>query len=365
MKPFAYFLCALAILLVVLSPRLILSYYEKLPEEPYFEGVLRMWHISGWRTGGSSAAAFLENRIRQFEANHPHVFIELSCLTSEKASAALKEGETPDLVSFPFGQAPALAFEPLPRHSFVLPADTQNAWPYMCGGYCILVSNDLLSENGVDTPQSWGIRPDALLDAAQLGVIFDAEEGYSALPALALHAYPKAEGPNISTWSEPEPPDAALALSPAAYTDGLNAFCKGEAAVLIASHRQLFEVSERYTQGEAPAFTAYAVGGYTDMAQMIAVTEQEDELRRSACESFAAYLLTPSSQIKLEALGVLPTVRNVDIYAENTVMQALYEQLCAAGTFAPPEQRQQLDALAMEMYGGSALAMQKLRALLN
>ena len=365
MKPFAYFLCALAILLVVLSPRLILSYYEKLPEEPYFEGVLHMWHISGWHTGGSSAAAFLENRIRQFEANNPHVFIELASLTPEKASAALKQDEKPDLVSFPYGQEPALAFEPLPRQSFVVPADTQYAWPYMCGGYCIIVNNDLLSENGISAPQSWGIRPDALLEAAQYGVVFGAEKGYSALPALALHAYPKAEGLNISTWGEPEPPDAALGLSPAAYTDGLNIFCRGEAAVLIASHRQLFEVSERYMQGESPAFTAYVIGGYTDMAQMIAVAEQEDELRRSACESFAAYLLTPSSQIKLEALGVLPTVRNVDIYAENAVMRALYEQLCESGTFASPDKRQQLDALAMEMYGGSALAMHKLRSLLD
>ena len=118
-------------------------------------------------------------------------------------------------------------------------------------------------------------------------------------------------------------------------------------------------------QGEAPAFTAYAIGGYTDMAQMIAVAEQEDELRRSACENFAAYLLTPSSQIKLEALGVLPTIRNVDIYAENAAMRALYEQLCESGTFAPPDMRQQLDALAMEMYSGSALAMHKLRTLLD
>ena len=46
-------------------------------------------------------------------------------------------------------------------------------------------------------------------------------------------------------------------------------------------------------------------------------------------------------------------------------MRALYEQLCESGTFAPPDMRQQLDALAMEMYGGSALAMHKLRSLLD
>ena len=59
---------------------------------------------------------------------------------------------------------------------------------------------------------------------------------------------------------------------------------------------------------------------------------------------------------------MLPTNRNVDIYAEKP-HAALYEQLCESGTFAPPDMRQQLDALAMEMYGGSALAMHKLRLL--
>jgi hypothetical protein len=86
MKPFAYFLCALAILFVAISPWLILSYYEKLPEEPYFEGILHMWHISDWRTGGSSASAYLDNRIRQYEAQNPHVFIELECYSPEKAA---------------------------------------------------------------------------------------------------------------------------------------------------------------------------------------------------------------------------------------------------------------------------------------
>jgi hypothetical protein len=365
MKPFAYFLCALAILLVALSPWLILSYYEKLPEEPYYEGILQLWHISGWRTGGSSAAAFLEGRIRQYEAGNPHVFVELTCLTPEKAAKALRDGETPDLVSFPYGEAPALTLAPLPGQSFVLLGDSKDAWPYMFGGYCLLVNNDLLGENGVDVPQGWGIRPDALLEAAQLGVVFDAEDGFSALPALALHTYPEAEGLNMSTWGEPEPPDAALALSPAAYTDGLDAFCKGEAAVLIASHRQLFDIAERYTQGEAPAFTAYAVGGYTDMAQMVGVAAQEDALKQAACESFAAYLTGSSSQKKLEALGVLPAVKGVDIYAENDALRAMYERLCDSGVFAPPEERQTLDALSMEAYGGSAAAFRDLRSLLN
>jgi hypothetical protein len=365
MKPFAYFLCVLAILLVSISPWLILSYYEKLPEEPYYEGILHLWHIADWRTGGSSAAAFLEGRIRQYEAGNPHVFIELECYTPDKAAAALQSGQLPDLVSYPYGQEPALTLAPLPGHSFALADDVKNAWPYMFGGYCVLVNNDILSENGLDATDGWGIRPEPLIEAARLGVTFDSEPGYSALPALALHVYPEDDSLNLSTWGKPEPPDAALSLSGVAYESGLTAFCKGETAVLIASHRQLFEVSERYTQGEAPAFTAYSIGGYTDMAQMAGAVAQEDELKQAACEAFLAYLVSPASQKKLEALGVLPAVKGVDIYAENDALRAMYDQLCAAGAFAPPEDRQRLDALAMEAYGGSAAALRQLRNLLT
>jgi len=365
MKPFAYFLCALAILLMAISPWLILSYYEKLPEEPYFEGILHMWHITGWRTGGSSAAAFLEGRIRKYEAQNPHVFIELICLTPEKAAEALKNGQVPDIVSYPYGQKPELAFAPLQDHDFILPCGSKDAWPYMFGGYCIILNNDLVSENSVDVDQGWGIRPDTLLEAAQYGVAFDSEPGYSVLPALALHAYPETEEMNMSPWDTPESPDAALGLSNVVYTDGLNAFCKGESAVLIASHRQLFEVTECYTQGEAPPFAAFAVGGYTDMAQMLSITVHESDLKQTECENFISYLVSPSSQKRLEASGVLPSVEGVDIYQQNDVLKAMYDQLCTSGSFASSEDRQTLDALAMEAYSGSASALAKLRAMLK
>lgn len=364
MKPFAYFLCALVILLVAISPWLILSYYEKLPEEPYFQGILHIWHISDWRTGGSSAAAFLASRIKQYEAQNPHVFIELETYTPDEATTAIQFGQKPDIISYPYGKGPSLELAPLPRQSFLLLNDEDTAYPYMFGGYCLIVNNDLLSENGIGTYDDWGIRPDALLEAAELGAAFDSEPGYSALPALALHQYPPLEKPNKYTWNEPEMPDAALGLK-AAYSDGLSAFCKGETAVLIASHRQLFDVTERYTQGEAPTFTAYAIGGYTDMAQMLGVTVQEDELRQNACEDFASYLVSAPSQKKLEAIGVFPVIANVDIYSENEVLKAVYDQLSQSGVFVKPEDRQTLEALAMDAFGGSDTALQKLRKLLS
>jgi len=365
MKPVAYFLCALALLLICISPWLILSYYEKLPESPYFQGILSLWHISDWRTGGSSGTAFLQKRITQFEGQNPHVFIEMETLTVEEALRALQNGDKPDIISYPHGAEIPLEMASLPADDTIFSGLPDTAYPYMCGGYCLLINTDKMTESGIDIKSDWGIRPEALLEAAQMGVCFDAEDGCTALPALALHAYPEAERPQVSTWGEPDPPDAALSLN-ASWKDGFEAFCSGDAGMLIASHRQLFEATEQYTQGEVPPFTAYAIGPYTDMVQMISAAQQhDDELRQKAAESFAAFLLTDSAQKKLEALGVFPVKPELNIYQQSDIHHAMYEQLCTGAALPEPGSKDMLNELARSAFGGDGHALQTLRRALG
>ena len=364
MKPVAYFLCALALLLICLSPWLILSYYEKLPPKPYFQGILSLWHIPGWRTGGSSGAAFLQKRITQFEGQNPHVFIEIRTLTSEQAQKALENGESPDIVSYPYGAEPAIDFASLPPEATLFRGLPDTAYPYMCGGYCLLVNTDKLAEGGIDLPSGWGLRPEALLSAAETGVCFDAEPGYTALPALAIHAYPEAEKPQLSTWGAPEPPDAALCLE-ADWQDGFVSFCAGNKGVLIASHRQLFEASESFTQGDVPPFAAYAISPYTDMVQMVGITRNDDALRQTAAESFVTYLLSDSAQKKLEPLGVFPVKPNLEIYEQNDILKNMYEQLCTGAALPRSTDKESLEELAKAAYGGDARALGQLRRLLG
>lgn len=365
MKPVAYFLCALALILICISPWLILSYYEKLPESPYFQGVLSLWHISEWRTGGSSGAAFLQKRITQFEGQNPHVFISIRTLTSEEALQALQSGEKPDIISYPYGKEMPLEMAALPAVDTMFSDLPNTAYPYMCGGYCLLINTDMLIEQGMDIKSDWGIRPEALLEAAKIGVCFDEEDGCTSLPALAFHAYPEGQKPQVSTWGEPDPPDVALSLD-AAWKDGFEAFCSGNAGMLIASHRQLFEATEQYTQGEVPPFSAYAIGPYTDMVQMIAVARQsDDDLRQEAAASFAAFILSDSAQRKLEALGVFPVKPGLDIYAQSDIHLAMYEQLCASAVLPPQNAKETLDELAKSAFGGDAHALKKLRRVLG
>jgi ABC-type glycerol-3-phosphate transport system substrate-binding protein len=185
------------------------------------------------------------------------------------------------------------------------------------------------------------------------------------LPALALHTYPEAEKPQISTWGEPDPPDVALSLD-AAWKGGFEAFCSGEAGVLIASHRQLFEAAEQYTQGEVPPFTAYAIGPYTDMVQLVSAAQQpEDELRQEAAKSFTAFLLTDSAQKKLEALGVFPVKPGLNIYQQSDIHLAMYEQLSSGAALPEPGSKDMLSELARSAFGGDDHALKALRRMLE
>jgi|AGTN01.2.fsa_nt_gi hypothetical protein len=366
LKPVAYFLCAVSLILIAICPALLLAGSHTAAEAVPYKGILTLWHITLWRTGGSSFEAFLSKRIREFEADYAYAFIKLKSLTAAEAAQALEAGETPDLISYPLGLNIGVALQKLPPAGTILPGTDKAAWPYTCGGYCMLVNTDLLAQQGVSIPESgWGLRPEALLDAAQYGACFDAETGKSALPALALHQYPRSEEPSYSTWGEPEPPDAMLSLKPEALDAGLDAFLAGEAAVLIASHRQLFEARQAYIQGEGPAFFAYAIGGYTDMVQMIGVAACGDEKKLSACTAFAQRLLSGSSQRKLEALGTLPVVAGLEIYAEDECRRTMYTLLCESAALPDMNDAQALNVLAAKALGGDEYALRDLRARLG
>ncbi|MDD5017739.1 MAG: hypothetical protein PHO15_06555 [Eubacteriales bacterium] len=364
-KPVTYFLCAVTLILMAVSPWLILSSYEEQPEVTPYKGILTLWHITDWRTGGSSGTAFLKMRIAEFESKNPYVFIEMQSMSISETKVAFLRGETPDIISYPISFEPGFSLSSLPSKDILFREIPDTAYPYMCGGYCILVNIDLLDEQGLYLSEGWGIRPDELLAAAQFGICFDSENGYSSLPAIALHEYPEAPGPNISTWGEPALPDAALGFAEVLYEDGLQAFIDGRCCVLIASQRQLFEIEQLYEQGEAPAFSAYAAGGYTDMIQLVSVAACDDEKKSAVLAAFAEYMVSDRVQAKLEPLGVFPVVSGLEIYADNECLSAMYRLLSENAALPAAGNRETLDALAKQSFAGDSSALKRLRQLLR
>lgn len=364
-KATTLFLCVLTIALIAASPFVLTSYFSEQTEPAAFKGILTLWHIEEWRTGGSSGLSYLQRRIYEFEKKHPHVFIETEKMTADEARDAAAQGVLPDIVSFPSGCDTGLLLSPIAAQKDAYISGTDGALAYMCGAYYVIVNTEMLDENATYVPDGWGIRPDELLAAAKYCIAFCAEPGYSSLPSLSMHAYPDVEGPEITTWPLPPPPDAMLSISPVQTDDALASFCSGELCVLVVSQHQLFKVETAYEQGEAPSYAAYALGGYTDMAQYIGVIETDDALRRSMCEAFAEYVTGHSAQKKLTALAVYPAVRGLEIYEDDDVRTQTYRILSEDIAFASPEQADMLGELAMRAMTGDKRALRLLRKALR
>lgn len=364
-RPFTYFLCAAALILIAISPWLIQSYFAEEPETESYKGVLMLWNVTDWRTAGSSCAAYLKKRVENFESRNAFIFIDIVNMTKEEASKALQNGEKPDIISYPLGFDPAIELSSLPHIDTIFPQIKDTAYPYMCGAYGIAVNTDMLDAEGMFAPQGWGIRPDELIDIARLGVSFDSEKGYSSLPSVVLHEYPEAEGPGLSTWQEPEMPDAALSLSITSYSDGLRSFTSEKSCILIASQRQLFELTQLYQDGSSPSFQSYALSGYTDMVQLISTASCDDEKKRAACADFAQYLLSEDAQKRLEALGVFPVLPGLEVYSTDECFSQMYKLLSQHTSLALPENWSNINELSKETLGGSKQALTRLRQLLN
>jgi hypothetical protein len=364
-KPFTCFLCAVAVILIAAAPFVVQTCFEELPEIQGYKGVLTLWNITDWRTAGSSCASYLKKRVESFESRNAYIFIDIVNLSKEEAAESVINGEAPDIISYPLGFDSGLDVFSLPHVDTIFPKIKDTAYPYMCGAYCMAVNTDMLDEVGLFAPSGWGIRPDDLIEIAKLGVCFDSEKGYSSLPAVAVHEYPETEGPGLSTWEEPELPDAALSISVADYSNGLNCFCSEKACIMIASQRQLFELTELNLDGSAPAFQPYAFSGYTDMVQLVSVASCENNKKLAACIEFAQYLLSEESQKKLEALGVFPVLPGLPVYSASDCFRDMYGLLSEHACLAPPEEREYIDSLSKEALGGNKSALQQLRNMLD
>ncbi len=364
-KPFTCFLFAFAVIIIAVSPWLIQSYYSEEPEIVPYKGMLTLWNITDWRTGGSSPLSFLKKRVAEFESRSAHIFIDVENMTPQEAAAAVQNGEAPDMISYPLGFDSGLKFSSLPHKSTIFPHITDSAYPYMCGGYCVMLNTDMLERQGLFAPSDWGVRPDELIDIAKLGVCFDSEEGYSSLPAIAAHKYPDAQDAKSFTWEKPAVPEAAINLSVVAFSDGLRLFRTEQACMLIASHNQLYELGKLLEDSSSPSFRPYALSGYTDMVQLISVVSCEDEKKRQACAEFAGYLLRESVQKKTEALGVFPVLPGLEIYEDNECLYMMYELLSKGALLAKPEDRQKLGELSMGALQGSKDDLRGIRRLLG
>ena len=265
------------------------------PEPIQWRGKLELWHIVGFRTYQGSVTNHLSERTAAFSRQHPGVFIEVTGLTVEQFAERYARGERPDLYSFPNGllyreQLRALPLDPPALRSGLSAAAADGeifAVPYLMSGYFLLINGQRPYLSGGRAPSS---PEEADLQAAL-------QAGELAVPPV---------------------PGAQLGLTGTASTDSAAAeaaFRKGKLSYLVADARALGDLN-RAADGNL-LLSTLPMAGYTDQVQFLAAAAGTDDQRCAIAAELILFLLTPTEQERLAALGAMPVADGVKaVYSE-------------------------------------------------
>jgi len=354
-RTFTLFLCLFCLAFLVLSPSLIVDGVHKniytireKKKSAAYQGTLSLWHIVSFKTGGTSGVSFLADRIAAYEKRHSYVFIELTPLTLEEAEAKLQTGEFPDLVSFPLGflgDTETLAALPssedslLPAYAACGDQGATYAYPYMADCYLLSLNRDLFSTYGVPAPLDTVLSYENFI--AALHAFSAPEQPETAVSALSLSTirglHPAAALLHLKTVAEEGelfveelPLDQPIGSFDLSFDGGVDAFLDEKAAMLLspASESEQLLLDKR---ANSLSVASCSISHYSDMVQLIAVAQTEDDAKYEMCLGFAQLLLSPASQNKLEAMKMLPVIPLEAIYEGQTLQLEEYNSLGSEG----------------------------------
>ena len=280
-------------------------------EQLQWKGVMKLWHVVDWNTGGTSGTTYLKNRALEFEKNHGGIFIEVEGMTQEEADQRIAAGETPDMITFTTGYTPALNLSEISMPTQIKPQlktsaqlDGKNrAVPFMMGGYVMLANRTLFAQNGIDLPLDgeWDLETlqEAVADFTALqennGEIFAIgyENSQWGLAQASMLTY--LEG------------TVATAGNSILTEDALQAFCDGKLAIYFGNQGCLNNVKSAAME-KGLSYEIYSMGNYTDLVQYIAITEGENREKQKIEEKFILSLLSEKNQKKLADLRVFSVI---------------------------------------------------------
>lgn len=245
-----------------------------------FKGTVSMWHI------GDTGAEWLNECVKRFSKQYIYTFIDVQVLSAQEANELLKQGQTPDILSFPMGYPTAgFKFVPLSAPG-VLPAyknTCQNVYPYMSDFYVLACEQASLMSDSFDVP----------LD-------YMSEQTFKTLK-IKLEK---------KQFGDPRRAIKHLML-------------KGKPNIVSKSVHMICPYSS------APAeYLKYPISTYTDMVYLAGVTAKGD--KGEMCKKFVAYLLEAKRQQALEKFNLLPTTE-VDVYNEDWLLYEMYVKIGQEG----------------------------------
>ena len=306
---------SLHILALILSIALSLALFQishQLPgnssllvEKKYnsWNGVLRAWICSSWRSEGSFIS-WLNRCASEFEKDHPGVYIEFTSVTAQALNEAAGSSlRPPELMFFSPGVLKdSSILESVPdntpaviRHDRTLP---------VCMGAYAWVINTALCDTIPDIPIHLPDDSGRSFSKAAPGLTGASEE--IDLPAPGI--------------------DLGLTVSAAAGIT-LDAFINGELPALIVSQQELARLIRLRDAGKGCDWRCVPSGAYMYADQLLlgGVTIQHDEAaaeRTPLAQAFLQFLLTDECQQLLTAIGAFPAT-SLAVYPSNSPHSAM------------------------------------------
>jgi multiple sugar transport system substrate-binding protein len=390
-RAFTLFLCLLMAVFVMLGPGLFHRHrvdynksYDHMNEIIPWRGVLTVWDYPRLNTQNGTKLTWISAKIKQFEKQHPGVYIDFKELDVNSGStllkAAVKTGAYPDVA--PVGNNYYMMSEGIleqldgeiteTERADFLPAAIESAsydsklygLPWMMTGYTMLLNTQLFNEKNVTLPQdgnwtyeqfaeavkqltydtnrkkgpdvfgfnsfiqpgSYNIYGILMSDGAEIindengRYVFDSPEALSGLQKLYQLKHTYNATPNN--------------FGEATQADILNSFINGKTAVITAPSwaipyiRNLSTGSMEFTTANYPtgkSETPITIGSSTCS---FGVLKQKDESKREMCIEFIKFLTSAEGQEELKNYGYFPVRKSGEnLYQNDKEMSMIQRSL--------------------------------------
>lgn len=286
-----------------------------------WEGVLTLWHLSGWRTATGSRSGQLERVASAFERANPGLYIDIEGITAGQYAARLAAGQRPDLITWPGGMIDPsplpLAGVPLTQTlagglaaSVPYGDDGALAVPWIWGGEVILINAAMAERRGAALPaggEDWTAAE--LLELA--GALMHRTGRTKSVQVYGVAA----AGESLLSFGLPGLAVlTADLLDPGVQTrwQAWESFAAGRAGILLGSQWEAAAMERLRDQGKG--FDVLIMPVPSDLVQAaqvqwIAAVDGGDAGRAAMAVGYIQSLLSPGNQrIISEKTGCLPVL---------------------------------------------------------
>ncbi|MEL7610326.1 MAG: hypothetical protein AAGU74_12615 [Bacillota bacterium] len=260
--------------------------------EPY-SGIVRVWHIVGFKPYKGSFGNYLAQWSRKIEKKHVGIYFEVLSMTAEEAAGRLSRGESPDIYSFPAGYTDSEGLLELdletPRYVGNLNDVGRDkglyAVPYAVSGYCLLANSQILQERNQVLPAAVDSE---WLSGAQQSMTFERGKKRVKISGLAGDAVMAAY------WG--------LDAPVAPYEDFLNK----RAALAIADARAAGDLQRSLENNKGFTYEIRILDGFTTLVQLLGINKSTEPQKVPYALEFIQLMLSEEAQATLADIGAFP-----------------------------------------------------------